>query len=169
VSGDALNLLLAAAGIISSAVLSVVFYRLGTRAADAQKAELLEELDGLRKMLANVVQRVAGRDAAPVRAPGATGPPTTGGGVALEGKDPDSAVELLVLASLGALLNERGEVSLPRLLREVGEALRRPSYQQVVAVLRRLRDEGSVDWDGATDLAGVEVVRVRPPRRETVK
>jgi hypothetical protein len=76
-------------------------------------------------------------------------------------------LELLVRASLGMLLNERGEVSVERVLSEVGMSLRRPSRDAIVATLQSLRARCLVDWSGPDDLTGVEVVRVAPPGGRT--
>jgi type II secretory pathway pseudopilin PulG len=155
-SSDMFNVVLALVGIVASTVLSIIFYRRGLRASDAQMNELLEQLRGMLAQRAEEVgtpPREADSGAAPVPRPSATA------------KAPDAAVELLVLASLGALLNERGEVNLSRLFRDVGQALGTPKYREVAAALKKLRDEGSVAWDGPDDLTGVEQVRVVAPRQ----
>ena len=61
---------------------------------------------------------------------------------------PSEAIDLLVRASLGALLDERGEVDVMRLLDEVCTALGAPDPAVAISALCRLRADGAIDWEG---------------------
>ena len=75
----------------------------------------------------------------------------------------DVAVEELIRASLGALINERGDVDVARLRREVAAAVG-PSYiASAMDVLRRMRDQGVVSWDGDDDLSQVRTLHLMVP------
>jgi len=72
-----------------------------------------------------------------------------------------STIDVLVRASLGALLNEHGEVSVPRLLQEVARALPDASLSSVLSSLEELRKAGRVSWSG-DDVRKAEVIKVHP-------
>lgn len=165
-SANALTIIVGVVGFLASVVSSGVFYRRGTRAAENQKAELLLALKQERNLLSRFVRSVAGQTAYAALAEPRVQPvvadrsPSSAGAAGPEAST--SALELLVRASLGALLDERGRVQLARLFQEVGEALGTPHYEDTVQVLRQLRGTGAVDWDGPDDLHEVQEVRVLP-------
>jgi hypothetical protein len=70
-----------------------------------------------------------------------------------------STVDVLVRARLGTLLNERGEVDVPRLLQEVTRALPDASLSSVLSSLEELRGTGRVSWSG-DDIRKAGVIRV---------
>lgn len=76
-----------------------------------------------------------------------------------------ATLEVVTQAALGALVNERGEVPVGRLLRDVASATGAASTKSVEEMLLRMRKDGAVDWAGeAGSLAGVRVLRVLPRR-----
>lgn len=161
-SGNTATVVAGLAGILVSIICSYVFYWLGGRDSHRQNSELMQEVAELRTLLSSFVQGIADR------LPAAHALIKTAGGD--KGVDPsvanlpkeatDIAMEELIRASLGALLNERGEVDMTRLLREVGGAVGPRHMAEAVAVLRRLRDQGVVSWGDAEDLSQVRTVRV---------
>jgi hypothetical protein len=187
VNGDTLTIVVGVAGVVVSVLSSVIAYRRGTQTAakqqakllqtaDEQQAELLQATDAQKAEIIRVLeQRIVilsewGRGVASRTATASV--PTSGPAQRLPGAAGDadagvspSALELLVRASLGTLLNERGEVQLSRLFQEVGEALGAPQYKETEQILRQLRAAGAIDWDGPDDLSGVQAVRVLAPKR----
>lgn len=188
-SGDTLTIVVGVAGVAVSVLSSVIAYGRGTQAAakqqtvllqtaDKQQAELLQATDAQKAEIIRVLeQRIVilsewGRSVASRTATGTASVPMSGPAQRLPGAAGDadagvspSALELLVRASLGTLLNERGEVQLSRLFQEVGEALGAPQYKETEQILRQLRAAGAIDWDGPDDLSGVQAVRVLAPKR----
>jgi hypothetical protein len=172
-SGNLLTVLVGVAGLAAA----IQCFRLGARQADRQHTELLAETARHKSDLGQ--QNVElGREVREVRSilaaflrEGGTQSRGHMHSVSLDRISPvprnqdasGSAVDLLVRASLGALLNERGEVHLQRLLDEVCATLGAASLADTIFVLQRLRSEGVVDWDGAADLSDAQVIRVRPP------
>lgn len=158
-NGDVLTVTVGAAGVVASIICSSLAFRRGAQQADSQKAELLLEIQEVRGVLSSFARGVA-RLRTPLPIPGRA----VGDRHIPQVADPDDdAVDLLVRASLGALLDERGEVRVQRLLDEVSSALGTPDHEVTVAALGRLRDVGSIDWDGDDDLMGVQVICVRTP------
>lgn len=85
---------------------------------------------------------------------------------AVERSEPNAAIEELVRASLGALVNERGEVDMSRLMQEVSLAAGSQGMSAAFEALRRLRSRGVVDWDGSDEsLPQVGTLHVQPLRR----
>lgn len=162
-SSDLLTIAVGVAGVLASVLCSAAAFRWGAQQADRQKTELLLRIHELQSMLSGLVRGIESGATA-------TGGPTVpwpsssyrGSHISSEAEC-SPATELLVRASLGALLDERGEVRLQRLLDEVASALGSPSQAGTIFALQRLRETGVVDWDGAADLSDVQVVRVRPP------
>jgi hypothetical protein len=155
-------------GILGAILISVIFYWLGTRSARGEKQHLLSEIGELRSLVSNLIQELPERLPSEddirkmIAGTGASEATVVNVARTLETATADAAVEALVRASLGALLNHRGEVSLPRLMQEVGHAMGKPRYLEVAEVLRRLREDGLVDWDGDNaDLSGIQIVRVK--------
>jgi hypothetical protein len=72
-----------------------------------------------------------------------------------------SALDILVRESIGILLNERGEVSVPRLLRAVAHELPDASPSAISSSLGKLRETGKVSWLG-DDIMKAGVIRVHP-------
>jgi len=89
-------------------------------------------------------------------------PDTAAGDVVtpLRSAEQTAATDMLVRASLGALLNEHGEVSVPRLLQELARDL--PDAEpSVLSSLEELKKSGRVSWDG-DDVRKAGIIKVRP-------
>ena len=71
-----------------------------------------------------------------------------------------SALDVIVRASLGALLDEHGEVNVPRLLREVTQRLPDASPSMISSSLEELRKAGRLSWPG-DDVMKAGVVRLQ--------
>ncbi len=150
---NALTLTVGVAGILAAWWFPWWFYRSGLRKARAENASLHKEIAGAREVLQNFMQvrsRDAGRDVVESSASAASAPLS------------DAAVEELLRASLGALVNERGNVDMVRLKREVAAVVGASHLTDALAILRRLRDQGVVWWDNDADnLAQVPVLHVK--------
>jgi hypothetical protein len=72
-----------------------------------------------------------------------------------------SALDVFIRASLGILLDEHGEVSVPRLFRAVAHSLPDASLPSVVLSLEELRNAGKIAWSG-DDVRKAGVIRVHP-------
>jgi hypothetical protein len=156
-------------GIVASVVIAFLTYLFGGRAAARQHREslrashaenetLVGELRDLRNTFSSFVERTQGRlraNAAPVGRPSQI----TGDSDRSVANDP--AIAELVIAWLGALVNERGEVDMTRLLAEVSRALGSAHLKDVIDELRRLHSTGALEWDGPDDVATVQTVRVK--------
>jgi hypothetical protein len=154
VTGEMLTIVLTVAGIGVGFATSLFFSVSAKREAQAkhdavlqQNSSLHQKISILQNLLSSVVKSAVETDIGVDQAPRSA---------QVSGK---SSVDLLVRASLGALLNEYGEVSVQRLLREVGHARPGVSPSSVLSSLEDLRETGMVSWAG-DDLrkAGVVVV-----------
>jgi hypothetical protein len=163
-SGNGLTIIVGIAGVLVSVLCAFLAFRMGVRQADRQTAELLTEssrqnaqviavTNGQKLELAREMRQVRGAFSSFFQQV-VRGSPST---------NKESATEVLVRASLGVLLDEHGEVRLQRLLDDVAAAAKTPSQSETLSVLRRMREEGVVDWSGPADLMNVKFVRVRSP------
>jgi hypothetical protein len=167
-SGNLLTVAVGVAGVLASVFCSVAAFRWGAEQADRQKAEVLNEtkrqnaelLAELATLLRSLESDVTTTERHTAWLPSRV---RRGAGPVSSERQRSATTELLVRASLGALLDERGEVRLERLFGEVATALGAPSQARTIVALQRLRESGLVDWDGAPDLSDVSVVRVPPP------
>jgi hypothetical protein len=174
VSGNLLTIAIGIAGVTVSVLCSLVAFKLGVRQASSQKTEFVDEtnrqkaelsleIHEVRSVLSTVVRSIESRTMTTVdstaRRPSNVRQDNAGGVEA----ERSSTTELLVRASLGALLDERGEVRVQRLFEEVSSALGVSSSAGAISALQHLREAGVVDWDGSPDLFDVVIVRVRPP------
>jgi hypothetical protein len=100
----------------------------------ADQASLLKEISMLRGILASVAESSA---------------------------TPGSSLDVLIRASIGTLLNEHGEVSITRLLREIAHRLPDASPAAISSSLEELRRAGKVSWLG-DDVMKAGVIRVHP-------
>lgn len=71
------------------------------------------------------------------------------------------ALDVLVRASLGTLLNEHGEVSVPQLFRAVAHSRPDARHSSVLSSLEELRKAGKISWSGE-DVRKAGVIRVHP-------
>ena len=71
------------------------------------------------------------------------------------------ALDVVVRASLGALLDENGEVSVPRLLRAVAQRLPDASPSLISSSLEELRKAGKLSWPG-DDVMKAGVIKIYP-------
>jgi hypothetical protein len=167
-SGNDLPITIGVAGIVVSIVCSWVFYWLGGRITRRQNESLLKEINDVRKLLAGYVQsmserlgltshvqeKAAERSSAGIQTADAPGD-----------AEPNAAVDELVRASLGALVNARGEVDMSRLMRELSFAMGQQGLAAALRVLQRLRSGGVVEWDGSDEsLPLVRTLHVQSPR-----
>lgn len=152
-NANTLTVIVGVAGIVASYFL----YMLGVRKAKVENDLLRQEIADTRSVLSEYVyarSKNSGKDAV-----------TQAAGPATEVVS-DIAIEELIRASLGALVNERGEVDVTRLMREVAAVVRPSDIRDAQATLRRLRDQGVVWWDGGDDdLSGVRTLHVRVVQR----
>lgn len=164
-SGNILNIVSTVAGIVVGFLTSWWFTRSSKRDAEAKAARLLKEVSTMRGLLSGVAESVA----KPIT-PGieqalrsARVPDQLASAVAtsVTSTASASAVDVLVRASLGALLNEHGEVSVPRLLRAVTRSIPEASPSAISSSLEALRAAGRVSWPG-DDVLKAGVVRVNP-------
>jgi hypothetical protein len=169
-SGNAAPLTIGVAGIVVSVLCSWVFYWLGGRLMRRENGAFLKEINELRKLLADYVQSMSQRlDPTNLAQTGRAELLPTGAetGGAMKRSEPNAAVEELVRASLGALVNERGEVDMSRLMREVSLATGTQDPSAAFEVLRRLRSGGVVEWDASDEfLPHVRTLHVQPWRAE---
>ena len=161
VSGNTLTVVSTAAGIVVGFLTSWWFSRSSKRQAEAN-------MSALQGLFSDVAESMTSK-------PITTGvevdqalrsarlPDKVAGDVATSFRSATSAstIDVLVRASLGALLNEHGEVSVPRLLQKVAPALPDASLSSVVSSLKELREDGRVSWSG-DDVMKAGVIRVHP-------
>lgn len=148
-SANILTLMVGIAGILAG----YYFYFLGTRKAKAENARLHRDIAETNKVLSNLLR---------VRSEYSNGGVVTPSTASTNAPISDVAVEELLRAFLGALVNERGDVDKTRLMREVGAVLGPGRITGAVDVLRRLRDQGVVSWDeNGDDLSRVRTLHVR--------
>ena len=160
-SGNTLTVVSTAAGIVVGFLTSWWFSRSSKRQAEAN-------MSALQGLFSDVAESMTSK-------PITTGvevdqalrsarlPDKVAGDVATSFRSATSAstIDVLVRASLGALLNEHGEVSVPRLLQKVAPALPDASLSSVVSSLKELREDGRVSWSG-DDVMKAGVIRVHP-------
>lgn len=165
-SGNAAPLTLGVAGIVVSIACSWIFYCLGGRIARRQNVTLLKEINDLRRLLADYVHSMSERLGPADGEPGEQEASSTGSAAdAMSHAEPNAAVEELVRASLGALVNERGEVDMSRLMREVSLAIGPNGLSAAYDSLRLLRARGVVEWDASDEsLSDVRTIHVQPLR-----
>jgi hypothetical protein len=140
-----LTVVLTLAGIAAGAVVSWWFARRSSRELQrsfAAQQRLLVELKTLQS--SQLPDTAAGDVVTPLRSAEQT-----------------AATDMLVRASLGALLDEHGEVSVPRLLQELARDLPDAAQPSVLSSLEELRKSGRVSWEG-DDVRKAKIIKVRP-------
>lgn len=166
-SGNTLTIVSTAAGIVVGFLTSWWFTRSGRRDAQAEEARLLKEISTLQEKVSTQQGLLSGiAESAPrieQALQSARLSDQAASAVATSRKSATSApaLDVLVRASLGALLNEHGEVSVPRLLRAVTRGLPDASSSSIASSLEELRKAGKVSWSG-DDVIKAGVVRVHP-------
>jgi hypothetical protein len=166
VSGNTLTVVSTMAGIVVGFLTSWWFSWSSKRHAQAERVILVNKITSLQAILSSVAESIK---ATPVIASAEvdqalhTLPGKVAGDVAtsLRSAASASATDVFVRASLGALLNERGEVSVRRLLQEVAHSLPEASLSSVLSSLGELRESGRVSWSG-DDVRKAEVIKVHP-------
>jgi hypothetical protein len=168
VSSNMLTIASTAAGIVVGFLSSWWFSRSSQRHSQAERETLMTKIATLQGLLSGVAESISAR-------------PTMAGGqadqVVRDARLPDkvadevgasvrsaesvSNADVFVRASLGALLNEHGEVSVPRLMQEVTHALPGMSSSSIVSSLEALRRSGRVSWSG-DDPRKADVIKVHP-------
>jgi hypothetical protein len=175
VSGNTLTVVSTIAGIAVGFVTSLWLARSGKRHAETQRekiekdfADLQSSFSAQQSILAGVAEIIRTKPAmadfevsqTPQLAPLAD---KAGADVVTPPRSAasSSAIDVLVRASLGALLNEHGEVSVPRLLQELARALPGAAQSSVLSSLEELRSSGRVSWSGG-DVRKAGVIKVHP-------
>lgn len=151
VSGNTLTVVLTLAGIAAGAVVSWWFARRSSRELQRSNRDLQRSFDAQQSILAEIKQMQSSQL-----------PDTAAGDVVtpLRSAEQTAATDMLVRASLGALLDEHGEVSVPRLLQELARDL--PDAEpSVLSSLEELKKSGRVSWDG-DDVRKAGIIKVRP-------
>lgn len=152
INANLLTVMVGIAGILASYLL----YLLGIRKAKAENDGLHSDIAAAREALQNLVRvrsKDSGRGGAATVASSATEPLS------------EAAAEELLRASLGALVNERGDVDMTRLRREIAAVVGPSHLTDVLSGLERLRAQGIIWWDGTDDLTRVRLLHVRPAQR----
>jgi hypothetical protein len=161
VSGNMLTVVLAVAGIVVGFLTAWWVSRSSKRQAEANMSTLRSLFSDVAKSMTSrpIITDVEVDQA--LRS--ARLPDKVAGDVATSLRSATSAstIDVLVRASLGALLNEHGEVNVPRLLQEVASALPDASLSSVLSSLEELRKTGRVSWSG-DDVRKAGVIRVHP-------
>lgn len=175
-SGNTLTIVSTVAGIVLAFATSWWFTRSGKRDANAKQESLLGEISTLQEeistqqemtsTLQGLLSDVAESVAKPVTShPGKALEPGFPGHVdnvtAMSPQRATSALDVVVRASLGALLDEHGEVSVARLLRAVTVRLPDASPLLISSSLEQLRNAGRVSWPGH-DVMKAGVIRIHP-------
>jgi len=160
-SGNMLAVVLAVAGIVVGFLTAWWFSRSSKRQTEANMSALQSLFSDVTKSMTSkpIITNVEVDQA--LRS--AHLPDKVAGDVATSLRSATSAstIDVLVRASLGTLLNEHGEVSVPRLLQEVASALPDASLSAVLSSLEELRKTGRVSWSG-DDVRKAGVIRVHP-------
>jgi len=167
-SGNTLTVASTVAGIVVGFLTSWWFSWSSKRHAQAERGILLNRIATLQGILSGVADSIkakpiiTGAEVDQALHP-ARLPDKVAGDVATSLRSAASAstADVFVRASLGALLNEHGEVSVPRLLQEVAHALPEASLSSVLSSLEELRRSGRVSWSG-DDVSKARVIRVHP-------
>lgn len=159
-SSDALTIIIGVVGVLASVLCAIVAFRRGAKKADRQNAELILKIKEVRSIFSAFARSVADRPALAGVESTSVKPEHTEPGMTSATK---TTIELLVRASLGTLVNERGQVQLSRLFQEVAVSLGAPHYSDTSAILLRLREDGIIDWDGPPDLESVSTIHLRAP------
>jgi hypothetical protein len=152
VSGNTLTVVLTLAGIAAGAVVSWWFARRSSRELQRSNRDLQRSFDAQQSILAEIKQMQSSQL-----------PDTAAGDVVTPHRSAEqtAATDVLVRASLGALLNEHGEVSVPRLLQELARDLPAAAQPSVLSSLEELKKSGRVSWDG-DDVRKAGIIKVRP-------
>lgn len=163
-NSDQLTILVGVAGFVASIPVSIVFYAKGKSSASAEKQDLLKEIHELEDLLTNAFNDMTQHLPSKHDLRRMLDEPPTPKGDSVEhhkAAPDDPALKQLVRASLGSLVDARGEVSLPRLLRDVGHKVGPARLPEVATTLVALRDAGEITWEGdAADPSRTQVIRV---------
>jgi len=133
--------------------------------SSTDQASLLKEISTLRGLLAGVAESAA-KSVIPdveqalqsVQLPDKFADEIA---ISLKSATSEAALDVIILASIGTLLNEHGEVSIPRLLRDLAHRVPGASPSAISATLEELRQAGTVSWRG-DDVMKAGVIRVHP-------
>jgi hypothetical protein len=167
-TGNVLTIVVGLIGVGASLVFSLVFYQAGKKTSAADRAMLLETIEGQRDILLGlrITQPVITQHEVQQALDSAGAGDGSAADViasSLNTAASTAALDRLVRASLGALLNERGEVELARLLQDVDHAVGNSHVAEVLEVLRHMRAQGTITWQGSADnLTATDLVRVSP-------
>ena len=166
-SGNMLTIVGTVAGIVAGLLTSWLFTRSSRRDGQAEEARLLKEISTLQEKVSTQQGLLSGiAESAPrieraLQSARSSAQAASAVATSLKSAPSAPALDMLVRASLGALLNEHGEVSVPRLLRAVTRGLPDASPSSISSSLEELRKAGKVSWSG-DDVMKAGVVRVHP-------
>ncbi len=175
-NGNTLTIVAAVAGIVVGILTTWLFTWSSMRDANKKQASLLTEISTLQEKtstlqtmtstLRGLLRDVEESVPEPItpQIEKAVQPAWYPGRVANVETPPESttsasALDVLVRASLGTLLDEHGEVSVPRLLRAVIQRLPDASPSLIFSTLEGLRKAGRVSWPG-DDVMKAGVIRI---------
>lgn len=131
--------------------------------SSAEQARLLQEISTLRSLLASVAESAAKSVIPDIEQTLQSGEfpdkSTDEVTISLKSATSASALDVLVRASIGTLLNEHGEVSVPRLLRQIAHAAPDASLSAISVSLKELGHTGKVSWIG-NDVLKAGVIKV---------
>jgi hypothetical protein len=172
VSGNTLTVVSTVAGIVVGFLTSWWFTQSSKRASQEANVRLHNDNVSLRKEISAMKNLLSGlaESAAKATIPNveqalqsAGLPDKTAAAVAtsLSPAASTSALDVLVRASLGTLLNERGEVSVSRLYQAVADALPDASESSILSSLEELRKAGKISWSG-NDIWKAGIIKVHP-------
>jgi hypothetical protein len=172
VNGNTLTIVAAVAGIVVGILTTWWFTWSSKRDGDAKQASLLGEISTLKEEisakeemtstlqrdLSDVADSVA-KLVTPHVEKGLQPAQYPGHGAHVETSTSPSALDVVIRASLGALLDEHGDVSVPRLLRTVTQRLPDASPSLIASALQALRQAGRLSWQG-DDVMKAGVIRI---------
>jgi hypothetical protein len=161
VNGNTLTVVSTVAGIVVGFMTSWWFTRSGKRDAQKKQLGLLNEISALKSLLSSVAESVTESITSNVEALQSAQLPDRKPTTVTTSPSPTSTLDVLVRASLGALLDEHGEVSFPRLFKAVSQDLPGASLSSVLSSLEELRKSGKVSWPG-DDVRKAGVIKVHP-------
>lgn len=166
-SGNTLTVVLTLAGITAGSLTSWWFSRSSRRDAVAQRISLQKEIAALRSLLSGVAESLSKTTITEhdvqqvVQSVEFSDEPASAVATSLSSVASTSALDALIRASLGTLLNEHGEVNVARLLQAVTRAVPNLGLSSIVSSLEGLRRTGKLSWEG-DDVRTAEVIKVHP-------
>lgn len=164
-SVNTLTIISAVAGIVLGFLTPWWFTRSSKRASEAERGSLFKEILTLRSLLASIAESATKSGILAVEQALESirllDKIVDAVATSLNPAKPTSDLDVLGRASIGALLNECGGVSVPRLFRAVAHGLPEASPSAISSSLDELSKAGKVSRLG-NDVMKAEVIRVNP-------